>query len=97
MSDDQIQPPKNLTAWQECKAIAQAAIPTRDEQTAALRKELLEIVASQGPEFAKLATLLENADGPIAVPEGLMSSEELKKGLHGISERIRKNPDSCAG
>jgi hypothetical protein len=65
-------------------------------ESAAMRKQLLDAVASQGPEFAKLAALLENADRSIEVPDGLISEEVLEKGFKGIAARIRKNSNGHA-
>jgi hypothetical protein len=71
MSDQQ-----PFTVWQECKAICEAAMPAPplepQESAKRLRAALLEKLASESDQGAKLAARLANADGPIkGEPEDL--------------------------
>ena len=61
-----------LTAWQECKAIAEAASQPEDsEQTKQrLRAVILSRLAGMGEKGAELATRLASTDGPIQIEPG---------------------------
>jgi hypothetical protein len=52
-----------MSAWQQCKVIAEAAISREPEVST--RAAVLEQLAMEGPQGAKLAARLAVADGPI--------------------------------
>jgi hypothetical protein len=69
-----------MTTWQQCRAIAAAAMQPEDhEQTAQrTRAKLLAQIAAGSEKGAKLAARLANADGPIQVSDDELP-DELRK------------------
>lgn len=76
MSD---QEPTEPTLWQECKAIAESAMPTMEQREAEIRAKLLDMLARESPECAITAALLANSTGPVTVPENFIPAELRKK------------------
>jgi hypothetical protein len=68
--------PTEPTLWQECKAIAESAMPSMEEREAEIRAKLLEQLARESPE---LAVLLANSTGPVTVPENLVPADLREK------------------
>src|ERR1700732_952805 len=60
------------STWQQCRAIAEAAMrpPDFEEAARATRKKLLDQLAAGSEQGAKLAARLADANGPIEVAHG---------------------------
>ena len=69
-----------MTTWQQCRAIAAAAMQPEDHEQnmQRARAALLAQIAAGSEKGAKLAARLANADGPIQVSDDEVPDELLK-------------------